>query len=270
MSNYDDLIDLCDEFRNHAEPDISNGAADYSGDAMSAQAEAGALGTIVRQFRDIHPDLVPDVERAKAAVENFGEWLQEKHDGMQESYDGIGVTDFYWCMANVHFVPFTWKEQREVYNEHPIRHRPPLYNLWAFRSEGLATAFEETMLQTGFLDGKPRGREITYVLIAFRAAPALGGMMLQSKEWTLQQAIDYSAAKTPRGWADPAGGVILGDLGIYLQQPEYGTSYLTGRVQFDRLMAECAYLRGDKFNLKSFMDEYFSLSTIPASSSAGR
>ena len=36
-------------------------------------------------------------------------------------------------------------------------------------------------------------------------------------------------------------------------------------VQFDRLIAECACLRGDTFNLKSFFDEYFSLSTIPAS-----
>jgi uncharacterized protein (DUF885 family) len=63
----------------------------------------------------------------------------------------------------------------------------------------------------------------------------------------------------------PGGGVILDDLGIYIQQPEYATSYLTGKVQFDRLMAECACLRGDSFSLKSFMDEYFSLGTIPAS-----
>lgn len=287
---------------------------------------------------------------------------------MQDSYDGVGVSAFDWCMANVHFVPFTWKEQRDLvlrelergwtsmvleeqrnhklpllgpaaseeealarstsemkafftfmreniftvaddmtltagpvnpgpldgrhfflqclgrdymalrchmihylelqreeHNAHPIRRRPPMYNLWAFRSEGLATAFEETMLQTGFMDGKPRAREITYVLLAFRAARAMGGMMLHSREWTLQQAIDYSAEKTPRGWVNPEDGLILDDLGIYLRQPEYGTSYVTGKIQFERLIAECAYLRGDKFNLKSFMDEYFSLGTIPAS-----
>ncbi len=332
------------------------------------QAEAEALGSIARQISDMHADVVPDVEKAKATVEDFGEWLQKRHDHMQDSRDGIGVEDFDWCMANVHFVPFTWKEQRnlvirelergwtsmvleeqrnhklpqlgpamseeearerstsemnaflkfmrenvfslpdymtltagpvapgpldgrhfflqclgrdymalrchmihwlelqrEEHNAHPIRRRPPMYNLWAFRSEGLATAFEETMLQTGFMDEKPRAREITYVLVAFRAARALGGMMLHSRDWTLQQAIDYSAAKTPRGWVNPADGLILDDLGLYLQQPEYGTSYVTGKVQFDRLIAECAYLRGDKFNLKSFMDEYFSLSTIPAS-----
>jgi uncharacterized protein (DUF885 family) len=90
-------------------------------------------------------------------------------------------------------------------------------------------------------------------------------MMLQSKEWTFQQAIDYAVAKTPRGWLNPDDGVIVDDLGLYLQQPEYGTSYVTGKIQFDRLIAECAYLRSDTFNLKDFMDDYFALSTIPAS-----
>jgi uncharacterized protein (DUF885 family) len=90
-------------------------------------------------------------------------------------------------------------------------------------------------------------------------------MKLQSREWTVQQAIDYTVAKTPRGWVKPDGGLILGDLGLYLQQPGYGTSYVVGKVQFDRLIAECACLRGDTFNLKAFFDDYFSLSTIPAS-----
>ena len=41
--------------------------------------------------------------------------------------------------------------------------------------------------------------------------------MLQSKEWTFQQAIDYAVAKTPRGWLNPDDGVIVDDLGLYLQ-----------------------------------------------------
>ena len=332
------------------------------------RGEIGAFEAIIKQFSEMHPDLVPDVEKAKSAVEDMAEWLEKRHNDMADSYDGIGVENFDWYMANVHFVPFTWKEQRnlvrrelerswtsmaleeqrnralpqlepaatleeaqarstadrqaffeflreniftvpdymklgdkvgtpmksedrdffsqclcrdylalrchdihwlelqrEERNTHPIRHRPPMYNLWEFRSEGLATAFEETMLQAGFLDQRPRAREITYVLVAFRAARALAGMMLQSREWTIQQAIDYSVAKTPREWLKSDGGLIYGDLGLYLEQPGYGTSYVVGKVQFDRLIAECACLRGDKFNLKSFFDEYFSLSTIPGS-----
>jgi hypothetical protein len=331
-------------------------------------SEVGAFEAIIKQFAEVHPDLVPDVEKAKAATERMLEWLEKRHSDMPESCDGIGVENFDWYMANVHFVPFTWNDQRslvrrelerswtsmaleeqrnralpqlepaanqeeaqarstadreaffdflraniftvpdymklgdqvgapqkaedrcffsqclcrdymalrchdihwlelqrEERNTHPIRHRPPMYNLWASRSEGLATAFEETMLQAGFLDQRPRAREITYVLVAFRAARALAGMKLHSREWTLQQAIDYTVAKTPREWIRPEGGLILNDLALYLQQPEYGTSYVVGKVQFDRLIAECACLRGDKFDLKAFFDEYFSLSTIPAS-----
>jgi uncharacterized protein (DUF885 family) len=89
--------------------------------------------------------------------------------------------------------------------------------------------------------------------------------MLQSRQWTFQQAIDFAVAKTPRGWLRKDDGVIVDDLGLYLQQPEYGTSYITGKIQLDRLIAEYAYLKGDDFDLKGFMDDYFARGTIPAS-----
>ena len=47
----------------------------------------------------------------------------------------------------------------------PIRNRPLLYNLFDTRTEGLATGWEEMMLQAGMFDARPRSRELIYVLL---------------------------------------------------------------------------------------------------------
>ena len=47
----------------------------------------------------------------------------------------------------------------------PIRRVPLLYNLFDSRTEGLATGWEEMMLQAGMFDSRPRSRELIYVLL---------------------------------------------------------------------------------------------------------
>ena len=46
-------------------------------------------------------------------------------------------------------------------------------------------------------------------------------------------------------------------------QPGYGASYVIGKVQIDKLMADRANQLGDKFVLKSFMDEFIAAGMIP-------
>jgi uncharacterized protein (DUF885 family) len=159
-----------------------------------------------------------------------------------------------------------WLEkQREKFNDHPIRGVPLLYNIWDSRAEGLATGFEETMLQAGLLDNVPQARELTWILLAFRAARALGDLMVHSGDWTVEEAVDFGVKNTPRGWVKPDGRTIWGDIGLYLRQPGYGTSYVYGKIQLERLMADRAIQLGDKFNLKDFFDDYFTRGVIPAS-----
>jgi hypothetical protein len=52
---------------------------------------------------------------------------------------------------------------------------------------------------------------------------------------------------------------------IYLHQPFYGASYVIGKVQIDRLMADRACQLGDEFRLKEFMDEFIGAGLIPMS-----
>ena len=163
-----------------------------------------------------------------------------------------------------HSVHWLEKERDKRYL-HPIRRGPLLFNIWDSRAEGFATAFEETLHHAGLLDRNPRGRELTWILLAFRAARGLGDLKLHSREWTLQEAVRFAVDRTPRGWVKPDGNTIWGDLGLYLRQPGYGTSYVYGKLMFEKLLAERAQQLGDRFRLGEFLDDYFSRGIIPAS-----
>jgi hypothetical protein len=159
-----------------------------------------------------------------------------------------------------------WLEkQREARNTHPIRGTPLLYNIWDSRAEGFATAAEEIFQQAGLFDKNPRARELVYILLAFRAVRAICDLKMHSGEWTIDDAIKYACATTPYGWVKPDGDTIWGDLTIYLHGPGYGTSYVTGKIQIEGLMADYAQMKGSTFTVKNFLDEMFSKGLIPAS-----
>ncbi len=161
---------------------------------------------------------------------------------------------------------FHWLEkQREEHNHHPIRGVPLLYNIWDSRAEGFATGFEEMMLQTGLFDKNPRARELVYILLAFRAARAIGDLKMHSNEFTLEEAVKFAVNRTPYGWVRPDGNTIWFDMKIYLHQPGYGKSYVLGKVHIEKLIADRASQLGEKFQLKPFLDEFFAVGVIPVS-----
>jgi uncharacterized protein (DUF885 family) len=52
---------------------------------------------------------------------------------------------------------------------------------------------------------------------------------------------------------------------LYLRQPGYGTSYVTGKHLLDDLMRELAREQGDKFTLKRYFDGVNGAGMIPVS-----
>jgi uncharacterized protein (DUF885 family) len=50
-----------------------------------------------------------------------------------------------------------------------------------------------------------------------------------------------------------------------LQQPAYGTSYLTGKIQVETLLAARKQQLGDRFSMKRFMDDFDAAGLIPVS-----
>ena len=147
---------------------------------------------------------------------------------------------------------------------HPsdVRSTPLLYNVWDARSEGLATGMEEMTMHAGLLDGKPRSRELVWIMLAQRAARALSGLYLHGNVFDMEEAVAHATEWTPRGWL-PDAALVRNEQHLYLQQPGYGTSYLTGKIQIEELMAEWAIQEGGDFTMKGFFDAFFAAGVIP-------
>jgi hypothetical protein len=163
---------------------------------------------------------------------------------------------------------YHWFDIARMENEphpSPIRRGPLLYNIFITRTEGHATGWEEMMLQAGMFDARPRSRELIYVLLAQRGARSIGDLRMHANEWTLEQAAEFASANTPRGWLRLDANTVRSEQHLYLQQPSYGTSYLIGKMQIERILAERRRQLGDAFTLKRFMDEFDAAGLIPAS-----
>ncbi len=144
----------------------------------------------------------------------------------------------------------------------PIRATPSLYNIFDSRSEGLATGVEEMFMHLGLLEGSPRSRELTWIMLAQRAARALSGLYLHGDVFDMEEAVAHAMKWTPRGWL-PDGDLVRGEQSLYLRQPGYGTSYVTGKIQIEELLAEYAIQEGADFSVKRFFDAFYGVGVIP-------
>src|SRR3712207_4488156 len=82
---------------------------------------------------------------------------------------------------------------------------------------------------------------------------------------TLEQAAAFAVANTPRGWLRATGATVWGEQHLYLQQPAYGTSYVVGKLEIDRLLGERAHALGERFTVRGFMDDLDAAGLIPVS-----
>jgi hypothetical protein len=147
----------------------------------------------------------------------------------------------------------------------PIRRGPLLYNIFISRTEGHATGWEEMMLTAGMFDTRPRSRELIYVLLAQRAARALGDLRMHANQATLEEAANFTAVHTPRGWLSLEGRLVRAEQHLYLRQPTYGTSYVIGKIQIEQLLADRRRQMGSAFTMERFMDEFDAAGLVPTS-----
>ena len=147
----------------------------------------------------------------------------------------------------------------------PIRNGALLYNIFNNRTEGLATGWEEMMMGAGLFDKQPRSRELILILLAERAARAMGDLKMHANEWTLEQAAQYAAANTPRGWLSLDGNLVWGEQHLYLKQPAYGVSYVIGKIEVEKIMQARMRQLGDTFSVGAFMDTLTGAGQIPIS-----
>ncbi len=166
---------------------------------------------------------------------------------------------------------YHWFELARMDNEpNPslIRKEALLYNIFDSRNEGMATAVEEMFMDAGLYDDTPRSREIVYIMIAQRAARGLGSLYAHANEMTMTEAGGIHSEYTPRGWMKTEKELLIFEQHLYLRQPGYGTSYITGKYQMEVIMAELARIKelnNEPFALKDYFDQLNSIGNIPSS-----
>jgi len=246
-----------EEHRNRDLPPLQ--AAD-SPEAYDALAEASAQSLLTfLEDQDI------------VTVKDYFEPALEAHLG---SFVREETRNFFWITA--HYDPrplyshfYHWFELARMDTEphaSPIRRGPLLYNIFDSRNEGTATAVEEVFMQAGLYDDNPRVREIVYILIAQRAARGLGSLYAHANEMTMEQAGGIHSEYTPRGWMKTEKELLQFEQHLYMRQPGYGTSYITGKYLLEQTLMEYARKKeqeGVPFELRAFLDHLNSMGNIP-------
>jgi hypothetical protein len=183
---------------------------------------------------------------------------------------------FFWITAHYDPAPlFThfwhWFELARMDLEphpSPIRQGTLLYNIFDSRNEGTATGVEEMFMHAGLYDDSPRSRELVWILLAQRAARGLGSLYAHANEMTMEEAGQVHMDWTPRGWMKTEKELLIFEQHLYLRQPGYGTSYVTGKYLLERTLADYARqveLRGEEFELRDFFDRLNAIDSIPIS-----
>ena len=123
-------------------------------------------------------------------------------------------------------------------------------------------------MHAGLYDDDPRVREIVYIMIAQRAARGLGSLYAHANMMTMEEAGGIHSEYTPRGWMKTEKELLIFEQHLYLRQPGYGTSYITGKYLVENAMAEYARIKelnGETFQLKDYFDVINSIGNIPIS-----
>ena len=162
-----------------------------------------------------------------------------------------------------HWFDHAW--MKHAPNPSPIRREALQYNVWDSRAEGMATAMEEIVLHAGYYDDNPRAREIVWIMLAQRCARGLASLYAQANEFDLKQAKAFQVEWTPRGWMRPDLDLLGFEQQLYLRQPGYGTSYVTGKYLIEEIIKDRSQQLGKDFTLRRFFDEFNAAGLIPES-----
>ncbi len=248
-----------EEYRNRNLPELV--AAD-SPEAYDKMADASAKSLI--NFLEQQDIVTVKPYFDSALREHLGEFVPEEKRNfflIGEHYDPRPLYS--------HF--YHWFELARMDNEphkSEIRKGPLLYNIFDSRNEGTATAVEEMFMQAGLYDDSPRTKEIVYIMIAQRAARGLGSLYAHANEMTMEEAGGIHSEYTPRGWMKTEKELLIFEQHLYLRQPGYGSSYITGKYLLESALAHYARqkeLQGEPFAPKDFFDTLNSIGNIPIS-----
>lgn len=219
----------------------------------------------VKRFIDFikNKDIMPFKENMEPALrEHMGKYVPEN----ERNFFNIGLHLDPLPLYS-HFVHwFDLAEMRDNPHLSPIRRGALLYNIFDTKNEGIATGVEEMFMHAGLYNDSPRSREIVWIMIAQRAARGLGSLYAHANEMTMEEAGGVHVKWTPRRWMNREPHLLKFEQHLYLRQPGYGTSYITGKYMAEKILAEYAEKlekENKEFTLKGFFKKFNESGNIP-------
>ena len=126
-----------------------------------------------------------------------------------------------------------------------------------FKSEGWSTYWEETALQLGFYDDRPRSRELIYNFLRLRALRVIVDVRMALGQMTTEQAVaELETVPMDRRIASE-------EVDDFFAAPSGGIVYQIGKMQIERLLAERRQQLGDQFDLQQFHDDLVGAAWVP-------
>ena len=244
----------------HRNRDLPPLVAAATADEYETLADKSA-GRLIAFLRD--EDIVTVADYFEPALrERLGSFVPEE------------TRNFFWIVAHYDPTPlFThfwhWFELARMEREphpSPVRQGALLYNIFDSRNEGTATGVEEMFMHAGLYDDNPRVRELVWIMAAQRAARGLGSLYAHANEMTMEEAGSVHMEWTPRGWMKTEEDLLKFEQHLYMRQPGYGTSYITGKYLLERTLADYAKQLEDAdepVRLKDFFDRLNAIDSIP-------
>tara|TARA_Y100000741_G_scaffold140850_1_gene106360 strand:+ start:63 stop:1682 length:1620 start_codon:yes stop_codon:yes gene_type:complete len=219
----------------------------------------------VKRFMDFikNKDIMPFKENMEPALrEHMGKYVPEN----ERNFFNIGLHLDPLPLYS-HFVHwFDLAEMRDNPHLSPIRRGALLYNIFDTKNEGIATGVEEMFMHAGLYNDSPRSREIVWIMIAQRAARGLGSLYAHANEMTMEEAGGVHVKWTPRRWMNREPHLLKFEQHLYLRQPGYGTSYITGKYMAEKILTEYAEKlekENKEFTLKDFFKKFNESGNIP-------
>ena len=245
-----------EEQRNRGRPQLTAAA-----DAEEYQRRARAAVTKYMAFLRDKEVLTVQEYMEPAMLEHRGGFVpleRRNFFGIASHYEPMTLFAHWY-----HWFDHAW--MKNTPHASPIRRGALPFNVWSTRAEGMATAMEELILHMGYYDDNPRAREIVWIMLAQRCARGLASLYAQANQFDIKQAKAFQVEWTPRGWMRPDLDLLNFEQQLYLRQPGYGTSYVTGKYQIDELIKDRAQQLGDGFTMRRFFDEFNAAGVIPVS-----
>jgi len=248
-----------EEHRNRKLPTLPAAATQEEYDALAERSANRFLAFLKEQ------EIIPyrDYQRP-ALFARLGKFVPEED------------RNFFWIAAHIDPTPlyshfYHWFDLAQMETEphaSPIRRGALLYNIFDSRNEGTATGVEEMFMHAGLYDWQPRSRELVWIMLAQRAARGLGSLYAHANQMTMAEAGTVHVEWTPRGWMGNEPELLQFEQHLYLRQPGYGTSYVTGKYLLERLLAHrTKQTENDEnpYTLSQFFGELNDAGSIPIS-----